>query len=97
MAAENSQPHITLNPFHGKGDESGLNFKSILRNLKNVGHITNANRPQILQFHLLDQTLQFFKKLPQATRDFFDAAITTLKNITAAQTSENYTNYNFKT
>ena len=45
-----------------------------------MGNIPAANRPQFLQLHLLDQALQFFRTLPQATRDNFDAAITALRN-----------------
>ena len=80
MAAANPQPHITLPPFRGKADENWPDFESLLRNLMNVGNIPNANRPQCLQLHLLDQARQFFRTLPQATRDDFDAAITALRN-----------------
>ena len=80
MAAANPQPHITLKPFRGKADENWPDFESLLKSLINVGNIPNANRPQFLQLHLLDQALQFFRTLPQATRDNFDAAITALRN-----------------
>ena len=78
--AANPQPHITLNPFRGKTDENWPDFESLLRSLINVGNIPNANRPQFLQLHLLDQSLQFFRTLPQATKDDFDTAITALRN-----------------
>ena len=80
MAAANPQPHITLSPFSGKADENWPDFESLVKSLINVGTIPNANRPQFLQLHLLDQALQFFRTLPQATRDDFDAAITALRN-----------------
>ena len=79
MAQANPQPRITLNPFRGKTDENWPDFES-LRSLINVGNIPNANRAQFLQLHLLDQAFQFFRTLPQATIDDFDAAITALRN-----------------
>ena len=39
-----------------------------------------ANQPQFLQLHLLDQALQLFRTLPQATRDNFELSITALRN-----------------
>ena len=80
MAAANPQPHITLNPFRGKPDENWPDFESLLRSLINVGNIAEANQTQILQLHLLDQALQFFRTLPQATRDNFELSITALRN-----------------
>ena len=79
MEAANPQPHITLDPFRGKADENWKDFESLLRSLINVGNIANTNRPQFLQKHLLDQALQFFRTLPQATRDDFDATKTALR------------------
>ena len=72
------QPH--MNPLGGKRDENWPDFESLLRSLINVGKIPNANRPQFLQLHLLDQSLQFFRTLPQVTRGDFDTAITALRN-----------------
>ena len=37
-------------------------------------------KPQFLHLHLLDQALQFFRTLPQATRDNFELSITALRN-----------------
>ena len=88
MAAANPQPHFTLNPFRGKADENWLVFESLLKSLVSVGNIPNANRPQFLQLHLPDQALQFFRTLPQATRDDFVAALTALRN--------HYCNPNFR-
>ena len=97
MAAANPQPLITLNPFRGKADDKWPDFESLLKSLINVGNIPNANRPQFLQLHLLDQALQFFRTLPQATRDDFDAAITALRNHCCNPNSEDSTNYSFTT
>ena len=80
MAAANPQPHITLNPLRRKTSENWPDFESLLRSLFNVGNIPNANRRLFLQLDLVDQALQFFRTLPQATRDDFDAAITALRN-----------------
>ena len=80
MAAANPQPHITLNPFRGKSDENWPDFETLLRSLINVGNIAAGNQPQFLQLHLLDQALQFFRTLPQATRDNFELSITALRN-----------------
>ena len=80
MAAAIPQPHITLNPFRGKADENWPNFESLVRRLINVGNFAAANQPQFLQLHLPDQALQFFRTLPQATRDNFDLSITALRN-----------------
>ena len=80
MAAANPQPHITLNPFRGKADENWPDYESLLRSLINVGNIAAANQPQFLQLHLLDQALQFFRTLPQATRNNFELSITALRN-----------------
>ena len=60
----NPQPHIILNPFRGKTDENWPDFESLLRSLINVPNIPNANRPQFLQLHFLDQALQFLRTLP---------------------------------
>ena len=78
--AANPQPNITLNPFRGKTVENWPVFESLLRSLINVGNIPNANRPQFLQVHLIDQALQFFRTLPQATRDDFGTATMALRN-----------------
>ena len=80
MAAANAQPHVTLNPFRGKSDEKWPDFETLLRALINVGNIAAGNQPQFLQLHLLDQALQFFTTLPQATRDNFGLSITALRN-----------------
>ena len=77
--AANPRPHITLNPFRGKPDENWPGFESLLRSLINFGNIAVANQLQFLQLHLLDQALQFFRNLPQATRDNFDLSITALR------------------
>ena len=76
MAAANPQPHIILKPLRGKTDENWPNFESSVRSLINVGSIAAANQTQFLQLHLLDQALQFFRTLTQATRDNFDLSIT---------------------
>ena len=76
--AANPQSHEKLNLFGGK-TENWPDFESSLQSLINVGTIRNAHRPQFLQLHLLDQALQFFRTLPQANRDGFDAAITPLR------------------
>ena len=80
MAAANPQPHINLNPFRGRADENWPDFESFLRSQIKVGNIAAANQPQFLQLHLLDQALQFFRTLPQATRDNFELPITALRN-----------------
>ena len=80
MAAANPQPHITLNPFRGKLDEDWPDFESLLRSLIKVGNIAAANQPQHLQLHSLDQALQFFRTLPQATGDNIELWITALRN-----------------
>ena len=74
------RPHITLNPFRGKSDENWPDFETLLRSLSNVGNIAAGNLPQFLRFHLLDQALQFFRTLPQATRGNFDLSTTALRN-----------------
>ena len=80
MASANPQPHNTLNPSRVKADETWPDFESLLRSLVNVGNIAAANQPQFIQLHLLDQALQFFRTLPQATRDNFELSITALRN-----------------
>ena len=72
--------HITLNTFGGKSDKNWPDFETLLRSLINVGNFAARNQPRFLQLHLLDQALQFFRTLPQATRDNFDLSITALRN-----------------
>ena len=64
MAAANPQPHNTLNPFREKADENWSNFECLLGSPIIDGNIPNAYRPQFLQRHVLDQTLQLFTTLP---------------------------------
>ena len=87
MAAANPQPHITLNPFRGKTDESPPDFGSLLRSLVDNWSIPNANRLQFFQFHFLDQAMQFFRSIPLAT---IDAAITTSNFSTAILALRDY-------
>ena len=78
--------------------KTGQILKTLFRSLINVGNIAAANQPQFPQLHLLDQALQFFRSLPQATRDNFESIqLQPSETIIVTQTSENYTNYSFKT
>ena len=77
-SSKSTTPNM-LNPFSETAVEYWPDFESLLKSLIKVGKLPNANRPRFLQLHLIDQAPQFFKTLPQLTRDDVDAAVPALR------------------
>ena len=74
------QPFINLQPFSGLESDNFNQFENPLRSCIGLAGVEEANRHLYLHLHLKGTALSFFDQLPEATRQNFDEALTSLRN-----------------
>ena len=74
------QPFINLQPFSRLESDNFNQFENQLRSCIGLAGVHEANRHLYLHLHLKGTALSFFDQLPEATRQNFDEALTSLRN-----------------